>query len=292
MATLDRCSTPVHSIRIYMTSVFQAQHHNLLPPENPLRVVVVDDDAISRLVLAQLLQTMGHVAVEAETAERALELMRGGDFDALLADLEMPGRNGFELLADWQAYCIASGRTPAPVVAVTGHASQDDRSRVIAAGFYDHLAKPIQLAAIESILLHIASARAVSPADPASRASAKRAALGTVIAAKPNEPRFVEHVLRTYADRAEQLIERARDAVHLGDRDHALQAVDTLGRAAAALGMMGVEAMVRAVRLRLQDTEMPIAGALDGLDAAQENALALCSEIAASLTGLAPAESE
>lgn len=275
-----------------MPSVSHSQHHVLAPPEHPLRVVVVDDDAISRLVLAQLLQTLGHEAVEAETAERALQLMREGQFDALLADLEMPGRNGFELLADWQADCIASGRTPAPVVAVTGHASADDRTRVIAAGFYDHLAKPIQLAAIESILVHIAGARVLNPTDPASRASAKRAALTAVIAAKPNEPRFVEHVLRAYAERAEQLIERAHDAAHLGDRVAAARAIETLGRAAAALGMMGVETMTRAVCLRLQDSEVPIGVVFDGLDVAQENAFALSGEIAASLTGLAPAESE
>ena len=64
-----------------------------------------------------------------------------------MADLGLPGRDGFELLQ------IVRTKTPnMPAVAVTGYARLDDRARALAAGFHAHVSKPIDPAAFIRVL--------------------------------------------------------------------------------------------------------------------------------------------
>jgi CheY-like chemotaxis protein/two-component sensor histidine kinase len=89
-------------------------------PANPARVLLVDDDASTRLMLAVGLREAGHAVTEAPDAEAALAALREGTlFDVLVTDYAMPGMNG-ALLA--KAACAL--RPSLPVILMTGHAAE------------------------------------------------------------------------------------------------------------------------------------------------------------------------
>jgi CheY-like chemotaxis protein len=85
------------------------------------RVLVVDDDALVRQVQRRILERAGHEVVTAEEGATAVDLVRRGSFDLVIADVEMPGTDGLAL-----ARSIGSD---VPVLLCTGHDVTDDDAR-------------------------------------------------------------------------------------------------------------------------------------------------------------------
>ena len=61
-------------------------------------ILVIDDEEVIRSLIVEILETAGHDATGAESAERALELLDAGEFDLVVSDVIMPGLSGLELL--------------------------------------------------------------------------------------------------------------------------------------------------------------------------------------------------
>ena len=113
------------------------------------RVLVVDDDADSRDTLCLLLQLQGATVRTASSVGEALQALDGdgGPFDVVLSDIGLPSEDGFGLLARLQ-----QRPRPPHAVALTGFASAEHRARALAAGFADHVAKPVDPATITAVL--------------------------------------------------------------------------------------------------------------------------------------------
>jgi len=110
-----------------------------------LRVLVIDDVALNRIVAVRILEKQGHVAVAASSGREALELIGRERFDLILLDIEMPDMDGFETAAALRAKEGGTGRH-VPIVATTAHAMAGDRERCIQAGMDGYLSKPIDAA--------------------------------------------------------------------------------------------------------------------------------------------------
>jgi CheY-like chemotaxis protein len=76
--------------------------------------------------------------------------------DALLADIGMPGADGFDLIREVRREDALRGRR-LPTGAITAYASEADRARVLAAGFDCHVAKPITTSAVVTAVLSMCS---------------------------------------------------------------------------------------------------------------------------------------
>jgi len=104
------------------------------------RVVVIDDDADARQLLAVGLTAAGASVATAESAmqglQRVVELLP----DVVLVDISMPGMDGYEFLQELRR--CGHGM---PAIAVTAHAAGHDRQRAISAGFHEHISKPVNL---------------------------------------------------------------------------------------------------------------------------------------------------
>ena len=109
-----------------------------------LRVLVIDDVPLNRLVAARILEKQGHVATVASSGVEALATVERQPFDVVLMDIEMPGMDGFETAARLRAG-EKNGRH-LPIVATTAHASAEDRQRCLQAGMDGYLSKPIDAA--------------------------------------------------------------------------------------------------------------------------------------------------
>ncbi|MFZ5491158.1 MAG: nitrogen regulation protein NR(I) [Pseudomonadota bacterium] len=104
------------------------------------RVWVVDDDRSIRWVLCRALQSAGFQAIEFEDAERASAALAGNEPDAIVSDVRMPGRSGFDLLAELRE------RAPqVPVIITTAYPDLDSAVSAFQGGAFEHLPKPFDV---------------------------------------------------------------------------------------------------------------------------------------------------
>jgi signal transduction histidine kinase/DNA-binding NarL/FixJ family response regulator len=110
---------------------------------NGVRIVVVDDEADAREVIAKLLRRAGAAVDTAGGATDALAILSRQAPDMLISDIAMPDCDGYELLRNTrQLPNIRDIYLPA--IALTAYAREEDRARALAAGFDDHISKPVE----------------------------------------------------------------------------------------------------------------------------------------------------
>lgn len=108
-----------------------------------VKVLVVDDEADAREMIALALETYGaEVTIAGSTAE-ALEIFDRVQPDVLVSDIGMPGENGYVLIRRLRDLEAERG-SQVPAIALTAYAQEEDRRQVLRAGFQTHLAKPIE----------------------------------------------------------------------------------------------------------------------------------------------------
>ncbi len=105
-----------------------------------LRVLVVDDEPDARVLMARILEAHGAVVRAVGTAAEAIGLIAGFRPEALVSDIGMPGRDGYELM---QQVRRQATEQQLPAAAVTAFARPEDRERALRAGFQQHLSKPV-----------------------------------------------------------------------------------------------------------------------------------------------------
>jgi PAS domain S-box-containing protein len=128
-----------------------------LPRLDNVRVLIVDDEADGRTLVARVLEDRGARPECAASAQEALELLTRERFDLLLSDIGMPDMDGFELIRRVRQLDL-SRSGPLPAVAITAYARAEDRQRSLLAGFHMHLSKPIdarELIASIAGLIHL-----------------------------------------------------------------------------------------------------------------------------------------
>jgi two-component system CheB/CheR fusion protein len=107
---------------------------------SPRRVLVVDDNLDAREALRFLLEDEGHGVATAADGPQALEQARSFVPEIVLLDIGLPGMDGYEVARRLRA---VPGCADAAIVAVSGYGQAEDRARSRAAGFDDHLLKPV-----------------------------------------------------------------------------------------------------------------------------------------------------
>ena len=131
-----------------------------LPPLDGVRILVVDDEADAREVVACALEACGATVLVAASGEEALEVLleRRQHVDVLLSDLSMPGMDGHELIRRVRRQPDASAAS-LPAAAVTACADANERQRALAAGFQMHMAKPLVPEALARAVARLVESR-------------------------------------------------------------------------------------------------------------------------------------
>jgi CheY-like chemotaxis protein len=106
------------------------------------QILIVDDKATSRELLRTVLEKDGYSILEAADGGEALQQTRRENPDLILLDLQMPVRNGYEVLIELRQ---DSRFAALPIIALTASAMQGDREKALAAGFTAYLTKPVAL---------------------------------------------------------------------------------------------------------------------------------------------------
>ena len=123
--------------------------HNIL---DGWKIVVIDDEEDSLTVAEIILLEYGANVYTAVNGQEGLEVIRRVHPQFVISDISMPVMDGWGLIA-----MIKNDRTlmDIPVIALTAHAMTGDRERAIAAGFHNHLTKPLTAATFIHDLLNL-----------------------------------------------------------------------------------------------------------------------------------------
>jgi len=111
---------------------------------NKPNVLVVDDKASMRDMLAMALTAKGMEVTQAENGQKALEAAEGKRFDAIVSDLKMPKLDGLGLLR-----ALSEKGEPPPFIMITAHGSVKDAVEAMSLGAADFMEKPFELAEFE-----------------------------------------------------------------------------------------------------------------------------------------------
>jgi PAS domain S-box-containing protein len=133
-------------VRIPLESVPKTEQLNAeqvqSPQEQPLSILIVEDNEINRSVLHGMLTLDGHSVAEAANGKEGVAIAGTRTFDAILMDVSMPVMDG---IAATRAIREGSGPCrDVPIIAVTAHAMSADRERFQAAGMSGLITKPIE----------------------------------------------------------------------------------------------------------------------------------------------------
>ena len=228
----------------------------------PLRMLLVEDNAINQEIALAMLEDSGYDATPADNGRRALALWERYPFDVILMDCQMPEMDGFEATRRVRRMEAQQGRDRTPIIALTANAILGDRELCLDAGMDDYLAKPYTRAALLAVLARwrpasaapkAAQAPAVTvpavqqaPAEPAALLDA--AALQNLRAMRrPGRPDVLGRIIDLFYSDAPRLLGQLEVAARASDATALLLAAHTLKSSCANVGALGLSATCREI---------------------------------------------
>jgi two-component system phosphate regulon response regulator OmpR len=173
-------------------------------------LLVVDDDARLRELLAEYLSGRGYAVLTAEDGERGLERVKSGGVDLVILDVMLPGMDGFDVMKALRRFSAV------PVVMLTARGDELDRIIGLEIGADDYLPKPFNprelLARIQAVLRR----HGARPEDESTRAAAGPLVVDgdrrlATLAGEPLDLTTTEFdILRTLVTNAGRVIPRER----------------------------------------------------------------------------------
>ncbi len=119
-------------------------------PLQPLRVLLAEDHRTNQYLIRAFLRSGGHDVAVAENGAAAFEAVKGGGFDVVLMDMQMPVLDG--LSAARRIRALPGPEAGIPIIALTANVMSADRAACLAAGMNDYLCKPVEVAALLAAL--------------------------------------------------------------------------------------------------------------------------------------------
>jgi DNA-binding NtrC family response regulator len=120
----------------------------------PARILVVDDDAADAEALCSLLTEAGYEVESAVSTEAALERFREGTYAIVVADVQLPGESGLDLVRELRNQAPATA-----VVVMTGHASVSTAVTALKLGAVDYLKKPVHVSQLKKLIAQLVAER-------------------------------------------------------------------------------------------------------------------------------------
>ena len=137
---------------IPVPSVASAKEMPVTPSDEPIEVLLVDDELSTRELLEQFCRSRNLPVTTASDGRAAIIALERSPsrFTIVMTDINMPGADGFEVLKKARA-----GNRSCYVVMITGYATLDSALRAVREGAYDYLAKPFSLGQLDVMLARI-----------------------------------------------------------------------------------------------------------------------------------------
>lgn len=111
----------------------------------PLRILVVEDEAVNRLCVRKMLENAGHAVREAQNGAQALDILAREPLDLVLMDIQMPVMDGVQTTRLIRSSTALGERARIPIIALTAHSMAGDREKFLDAGMDGYVSKPVEM---------------------------------------------------------------------------------------------------------------------------------------------------
>src|SRR6185436_11805976 len=272
-----------------------------------LRALLVEDNEINQQVAVELLEGVGAAVDVASNGREACEKLEAAGepvpYHVVLMDVQMPEMDGYQATARLRAQ--ERFRT-LPIVAMTAHATVEEREKTTAAGMVDHVSKPIDPAVLYAVLTRFRPSSHGPGATPAAASVPPSSALPPVAGLDAaeglrrvagNQALYVR-LLRQFLDGHADAAARVRESLARGERVEAERLAHTVKGVAGNLAAGPVQAAAGALEKAIRDAVDPaivetlrkrLADAFDGFASALRPALDARASDAAPVRADAPA---
>jgi two-component system sensor histidine kinase RpfC len=213
-----------------------------------LKVLVADDNAVNRTVLAKILERASHELTLVESGEEALDAIQAERFDIAIIDRNMPGIAGVEAVRALRVMELGGRRLP--VIVLSADVTEEARREAIDAGADLYLTKPVQATKLLESLLTLcvpAETGARSPAEPAAPSHASASVLDyeqlTLLEGLGSRSDFMERLIGVFVEDSGTLMDRmdiALDARRFGELRSLVHSLR------GSAGSIGAERLTRA----------------------------------------------
>jgi two-component system sensor histidine kinase/response regulator len=274
-----------------LVNVFAADSEEIAPTDEGeqalrlrgARIVVTEDNEINQQIAVELLEGVGATVTVANNGREAVDLLSNGPqpapFDVVLMDLQMPQMDGYQATVKLRSDARFA---TLPIIAMTAHATLEERQRCLASGMNDHISKPIDPRALfETVARYYRPAPGTSGSVPAmTKTSADNMEIPAVegldsaeglLRVAGNRKLYLK-LLRQFCVQQSESPAQIAELLKIGDRPTAERTAHTVKGVAANLGVKGVQ-------LAAGELEKAIR---DGADAARLESLR--QQFAAALT--------
>ncbi len=124
-------------------------------PGSDLRILLVEDNKVNQKVALGMLGKLGYRAECADVGTDALRLLAQKDYDLVFMDVQMPGMGGLEVTERLRAGDAGDRNRGVAIIAMTAHATRQDRRACLDSGMNDYVAKPISSQRIEEAMTRV-----------------------------------------------------------------------------------------------------------------------------------------
>ncbi|HML54407.1 MAG TPA: PAS domain S-box protein, partial [Solidesulfovibrio magneticus] len=121
----------------------------------PMRLLLAEDDAVSLMSFARMLEKAGHAVDVAENGAEAAAKAARTTYDCILMDVQMPVMDGVAATRAIRENAALGDRAKTPIVAMTAYAMAGDREKFLAAGMDDYVSKPVDAKELERVLARV-----------------------------------------------------------------------------------------------------------------------------------------
>jgi two-component system sensor histidine kinase/response regulator len=226
------------------------------------RILLVEDNEINQQIAVELLESAGATVTVANNGREAVMMASTGTpepYHLVLMDLHMPEMDGYQATARLRA---DSRFASLPIIAMTAHATVEERQRCLAAGMNDHVAKPIDPAALfETVGRFYKPPAESAPDTPRREAAATTAGMPSVASLDTGDglsrvggnQNLYRRLLRDFADGQGRAPDQIADALATGDVMVAERLAHTLKGVAGNIGAKEVQAAAGRLEKLLRD---------------------------------------
>lgn len=117
------------------------------------RILLIDDEELVVRTLERLLRKTGYEVFSARNEQEALNHARENEFDLVLSDIRMPGKNGVEIMLEIQRFLSSRGRDRVPVIFLTGFADNKSEQEAQALNPVAYIYKPFDTEKLLQVII-------------------------------------------------------------------------------------------------------------------------------------------